>query len=120
VAITFQRAALYEEVWSEPLPTLAKKYGLSDNGLRKICKALSIPLPAAGYWAKRAAGDPAPRTALPPTAERTSFTSNPPAPHFIRPTMTSGSSSEIDTSAARMLRSKWRSARPAGTPWPQR
>jgi hypothetical protein len=80
VAITFQRAALYEEVWSEPLPTLAKKYGLSDNGLRKICKALSIPLPAAGYWAKRAAGDPAPRTALPPTAERTSFTSNPPAP----------------------------------------
>lgn len=31
---------------------LAKDYALSDNGLRKICKKLGIPLPKAGYWAK--------------------------------------------------------------------
>ena len=50
--IIFERTRLYEEVWSEPLTKLGKKYGLSDNGLRKVCKALNIPLPRAGHWAK--------------------------------------------------------------------
>ncbi|HXX57445.1 MAG TPA: hypothetical protein VEI96_05535 [Thermodesulfovibrionales bacterium] len=31
---------------------LAAKYGLSDVGLRKICKKLNVPTPPAGYWAK--------------------------------------------------------------------
>lgn len=47
--ITFTREDLYSEVWSTPMTSLAKKYGLSDVGLRKICKRLSIPLPPQGY-----------------------------------------------------------------------
>ena len=46
--ITFERVALYEEVWTTPLSHLGKKYGLSDNGMPKICKALAIPLPLEG------------------------------------------------------------------------
>lgn len=60
--------------------TLAKKYGLSDNGLRKICKAMNIPVPTVGYWAKLAAGQSVSRTAPPPNAARSSYTSNPPPP----------------------------------------
>lgn len=65
MAHTFEREALYEEVWSAPLTKLGLKYGLSDNGLRKICIALSIPLPPAGHWAKVAAGHGVFRPPLP-------------------------------------------------------
>ncbi len=77
MAITFQRLALYEEVWSEPLTRLCTKFGLSDNGLRKACKAMNTPVPSVGYRAKLAAGQPVNRTALPASASRTSYTSNP-------------------------------------------
>jgi len=80
MAHRFEREALYEEVWSTPLSTLGPRYGLSDNGLRKICKALNIPLPPAGHWAKLAAGKPVRRVSLPAKAERTSFLSDPPTP----------------------------------------
>lgn len=46
------RKALYDLVWSTPLTILAKKYALSDNGLRKICLRFDIPLPTAGHWMK--------------------------------------------------------------------
>jgi hypothetical protein len=75
---TFERCALYDQVWSEPLTTLAKKYGLSDNGLRKICKTMNIPLPSAGHWARIAAGQQIPRTPLPANADVTSYTSQAP------------------------------------------
>jgi len=58
MARTFERKALYEEVWATSLSTLGPKYGLSDNGLRRICKAMNIPLPPAGHWTKVAAGQP--------------------------------------------------------------
>lgn len=48
----FKRTELYEQVWSKPMIHLAKEYGLSDNGLRKICKKLGVPLPKSGYWSK--------------------------------------------------------------------
>jgi hypothetical protein len=35
--IRFERAALYEEVSKTPLTRLGEKYGLPDDGLRKIC-----------------------------------------------------------------------------------
>lgn len=76
--ITFQRSALYDEVWTEPLTKLGKKYGLSDNGLRKVCKAMNIPLPQAGHWARLAAGQVVPRTPLPDEVECVTFVSNPP------------------------------------------
>ena len=50
--VELEREALYREVWVEPVITVAKRYGLSDVGLRKICKKLGVPLPPAGYWAK--------------------------------------------------------------------
>ena len=75
--VRFKRESLFEEVWSTPLTTLAKKYGMSDNGIRKVCKALAIPLPIAGHWAKIAAGRTIPRPTLPPTKGRTEFYSSP-------------------------------------------
>jgi hypothetical protein len=46
------RKELYNLVWSTPLTQLAKDFGLSDNGLRKICKKYDIPLPKMGHWQK--------------------------------------------------------------------
>lgn len=48
--LELKREALYEEVWSEPMSALARKYYLSDVGLAKICRKLKIPLPGRGYW----------------------------------------------------------------------
>ena len=50
--IQLTRHELYDLVWAEPLSRLAKKYNISDNGLRKICKKMNIPMPANGYWQK--------------------------------------------------------------------
>ncbi|MCR6480574.1 hypothetical protein NU688_30780 [Variovorax sp. ZS18.2.2] len=80
MAHTFEREALYEEVWATPLSTLGPRYGLSDNGLRKICQSMKIPLPPAGHWAKVAAGKPVRKIALPARTERTTFFSDPPLP----------------------------------------
>lgn len=46
------RKELYNLVWSKPLTQLAKDFGLSDNGLRKICTKYDIPLPKMGHWQK--------------------------------------------------------------------
>lgn len=46
------REELYNLVWKTPLSHLAKKYYLSDNGIRKVCKRLDIPLPKNGHWQK--------------------------------------------------------------------
>ena len=49
---SIRRSELYKEVWTTPIHQLAKKYGLSDVGLAKICKRYNIPLPSRGYWAR--------------------------------------------------------------------
>jgi hypothetical protein len=41
--------ALYDEIWIDPVITVAKRYGISDSGLRKHCKRLGISLPISGY-----------------------------------------------------------------------
>ena len=46
------REQLYDLVWTTPLSTLSRKYAFSDNGIRKICKKMDIPLPPVGYWQK--------------------------------------------------------------------
>lgn len=51
-SIKISRQELYDLVWSKPMTTLAKEYNISDNGLRKICKKLNIPLPQLGHWQK--------------------------------------------------------------------
>lgn len=45
------REELHEIVWSLPMTRAAKRFGLSDNGLRKACKKLCVPTPPRGYWA---------------------------------------------------------------------
>src|SRR5690242_8602568 len=62
----WNRDELYEEVWTTPMQTLAKKYGVSDVGLAKTCRKLFIPLPGRGYWARKEAGQMVERVALPP------------------------------------------------------
>jgi len=65
VTTRYERTKLYEEVWAEPVTTVAKRYGISDVALRKICKQLAVPLPPLGYWAKIAAGKKPPAPPLP-------------------------------------------------------
>jgi AcrR family transcriptional regulator len=60
------RQQLYELVWTKPLTGLAADFGISRNGLAKICDRLMIPYAGRGYWAK-AQGHGAPaRPPLPP------------------------------------------------------
>ena len=64
------RSQLYEDVWKEPMIALTAKYNLSDNGIRKRCKSLKIPIPPFGYWAKVKAGKTvSERPPLPPYEE---------------------------------------------------
>ena len=49
---TVTRQQLYDLVWTTPMRTLAKQFGLSDVGLAKTCKRYEIPKPPPGYWAK--------------------------------------------------------------------
>ncbi|WP_312338001.1 hypothetical protein [Anaerospora hongkongensis] len=51
-----ERTKLFNEIWNEPMTTVSQRYGLSDNGLRKRCLSLDIPVPPRGYWAKIKAG----------------------------------------------------------------
>lgn len=59
------REELFEEVWNNPLTTLAKKYAISDVGLRKICIKWNIPLPKAGHWSKAKHGKAPKKPRLP-------------------------------------------------------
>jgi hypothetical protein len=63
------RETLYNEVWAEPVSIVAPRYGLSDVGFAKICRALTIPLPSRGYWAKVKAGRIMGRAPLPKLKE---------------------------------------------------
>lgn len=63
---TYSRDKLHEEVWTEPVSTVAKRYGVSDVGLRKVCISLDVPLPPRGYWARKKAGQDVQVTPLPP------------------------------------------------------
>ena len=65
VTLRYERAKLYQEVWIEAVTTVAKRYGISDVALRKICRKLAVPLPPLGYWAKLAAGKKLPAPPLP-------------------------------------------------------
>lgn len=61
----YRREVLYKEVWSFPITQVAKKYMVSDVAIHKVCKALDIPTPPKGYWAKVYAGKDVEITPLP-------------------------------------------------------
>jgi hypothetical protein len=63
----YNREILYKEVWEIPVTEVAKKYGVSDVAIHKICKSLDVPTPTNGYWAKVYAGKPVIQTPLPKT-----------------------------------------------------
>ena len=70
--ITLSRSKLYDLVWSKPVTDVAKELGISDVALAKRCRAINIPLPPRGYWARVAAGQRPRRPPLPPFgSERT-------------------------------------------------
>jgi hypothetical protein len=50
------RKKLYEEVWAEPMTTVAKRYEVSSSYLARICERLNIPRPGRGHWQQRAVG----------------------------------------------------------------
>ena len=50
--VKLTRKELYDLVWSKSMVALSKVYNISDNGLRKICIRMNIPLPTNGHWAK--------------------------------------------------------------------
>lgn len=64
----FTRSELYDLVWATPMTKLAKQFGLSDVGLRKICVKHNIPTPPLGYWAKLQFGKRPKQPNLPPLA----------------------------------------------------
>ena len=66
-----QRESLYNEVWEEPVVTVAKRYGMYDNGLRKHLKRFGIPLPPPGYWSRIAAGQEVSKKPLPEVSGET-------------------------------------------------
>ena len=68
--ITLPRSKLYELVWSKPVRDVAAEFGISDVALAKRCRAIKIPLPPRGYWARVAAGQKPRRPPLPPFSER--------------------------------------------------
>lgn len=63
------RDELYEQVWSAPVRDVAKRYGLSDVGLAKVCSKLAVPIPGRGHWSRIAAGQELEREPLPPPVE---------------------------------------------------
>lgn len=55
-SVKLTRKQLYKEVWKTPIHRLSEKYGLSDVGLAKACKRMSIPRPPRGYWRRKETG----------------------------------------------------------------
>ncbi len=61
----YDRAALYEQVWTQPVQKVAEGYGVSGVMLGKVCRALKVPVPPRGYWARVRSGGTVKRPALP-------------------------------------------------------
>lgn len=61
------REELYSLVWQTPVSQLAKRFGLSNVGLKKVCRKHDIPKPPLGYWAKRVHGKRVHQPPLPVT-----------------------------------------------------
>lgn len=94
------RKELYDLVWSEPMTTICKRFGLSDNGLRKRCKSMNIPTPPLGYWAKLKYGKQV--TPLPFQQEETNATQSTTLQEAKEPKVNAARKSKVDDNTARM------------------
>src|SRR6476620_12195241 len=63
--IKLTRVELYEMVWNEPMSAIAKRYNITDTGLRKACSRMNIPTPSNGHWMKLLHGKDSPKIELP-------------------------------------------------------
>jgi hypothetical protein len=61
----YDRDHLYRQVWSAPMPKIAKHYGATTAEIAKACHHLNIPVPAAEYWADASASHRRPAPPLP-------------------------------------------------------
>ena len=68
--VIVSRQDLYAQVWATPIMQLAEQYGISGNGLAKVCRRLAVPTPGRGYWARKAAGQKVNQVPLPEKPER--------------------------------------------------
>ena len=66
VSALLSRTELHALVWAEPLRHLARRFGISDQCLAKLCDRFDIPRPRPGHWNKVAAGKEIAMPALPP------------------------------------------------------
>jgi hypothetical protein len=66
VPALLSRTELHALVWAEPLRHLARRFGISDQSLAKLCDCFDIPRPRPGHWNKVAAGKEIAVPALPP------------------------------------------------------
>nr|WP_160603389.1 TetR/AcrR family transcriptional regulator [Pontixanthobacter aquaemixtae]MXO89877.1 TetR/AcrR family transcriptional regulator [Pontixanthobacter aquaemixtae] len=48
------RAKLFDLIWSEPIGKVAERFGMTGNGLAKICDRLNIPRPGRSHWTRAA------------------------------------------------------------------
>lgn len=70
VGMTVTREELFEEIWAEPMTTVARRHGVSSNYLARVCFRMGLPRPCRGFWAKLAAGRTVNRPVLrPPNPE---------------------------------------------------
>jgi hypothetical protein len=63
--MSITREKLYEKVWAEPMTVVAARYQVSGNFLARVCRALNVPHPPRGYWAKSRVGKAPRRPELP-------------------------------------------------------
>ncbi len=71
VPAQYDRERLYEEVWSEPMKEVGRRYAMSDAALSTLCRKLEVPTPPSDHWArKRAAQAQSPRPKLLPLGFR--------------------------------------------------
>lgn len=67
VPALLSRTELHALVWAEPLRHVARRFGISDQSLAKLCDRFNIPRPRPGHWTKVAVGREIAVPALPPT-----------------------------------------------------
>jgi hypothetical protein len=59
----YDRSALYEQVWSQPVQDVAKS--VSGVRLANVCRTLHVPVPPRGYWARVRSGCTVRKPSLP-------------------------------------------------------
>lgn len=59
------RETLHEEIWAEPMTTVAARYEVSASFLARVCERLNVPRPPRGYWAQLSVGQSPKRLSLP-------------------------------------------------------